>query len=181
MPAWYTLYWCFRQFYIFESAVFCAAVRSAAAFHQRIELEGTGLMRASLFFRNRRKANAKQIRKWPILPFKQVLRRLVRPVNYLLRRPLKELLPRPLRPVQPLWTRQRLLHLLAILFLLAMVWITFNPVVHAEPTNHTAATVDASCTSTSFSSDGNPAVTRCSARNCSQIVHARMFSSANDL
>jgi len=46
--------------------------------------------------------------------------------------------------------------LLAILFLLAMVWITFNPVVHAEPTNHTAATVDASCTSTSFSSDGNP-------------------------
>lgn len=126
-----------------------------AFFGERIEQEGTVLMRASLFSRNRREPNAKQVWKWPAQSFKRLLQRPVQPLQHLLLRSLKPILPRVLRPVQPVWTRQRLLHLLAILFLLAMVWITFNP-VHAETAAHTVATVNQGCTGVSYSANGNP-------------------------
>lgn len=93
-------------------------------------------MRASLLSRNRRKPDTQKRQKvrWPSS--------LSWPA---LKRPF----------LRPAWTRRRFMHLAAIFFLLAMVWITFNP-VHATPISHTQATVNEGCQSLSYSSDGNP-------------------------
>jgi hypothetical protein len=56
----------------------------------------------------------------------------------------------------PLWTRQRLLHLIAILFLCPLVWLTFTPPARATTIDHTQATVDTGCQHLTFTSDGNP-------------------------
>jgi hypothetical protein len=56
-----------------------------------------------------------------------------------------------------LWSYKRLLYTFALLFLLAMVFVTFNPVpAQAAPFNHTAPLLKTDCSSFAFSNDGNP-------------------------
>lgn len=55
----------------------------------------------------------------------------------------------------PLWTRQRLLHLIAVLFLSVLVWLSFTP-AQATTIDHTQPTVETGCQHLTFTSDGNP-------------------------
>ena len=54
-----------------------------------------------------------------------------------------------------IWNCQRTLSLLAIFFLFAMVWLTFNP-AHASIPDHTQATVNTGCQGSSYTPDGDP-------------------------
>lgn len=50
---------------------------------------------------------------------------------------------------------RRLFHIFALFFLIALIWLAFDP-VHADTMDHTKPTVDSGCSHFTFSPDGNP-------------------------